>query len=132
VPDVLAAVNVSVLPSLSEGLSNSILESMAAGVPVVATAVGGTPELVEDGVTGYLVPPRDAAALAAAITRLLDDPTLARRLGEAGRRRVVERFSLAAMVGATERLYLGLLEEAERHRGETAGHLRFRRREGTG
>ncbi len=112
VPAILAEVTVSVLSSLSEGLSNTLLESMAARVPVVATAVGGNPELVEDGVTGLLVPPRDARALAAAIARLLDDPALARRLGEAGQRRVANRFSLDAMVGATEKLYLGLLEEA--------------------
>ena len=110
-PDILAAADLSVLPSLSEGLPNAVLESMAAGVPVVATSVGGTPELVEDGVTGLLVPPRDAEALAVAIARLIGNPALARRFGEAGRRRVHDRFSMAAMVRATERLYLGLLGE---------------------
>src|SRR5262249_41898524 len=118
----------------SEGLSNAVLESMAAGMPVVATAVGGTPELVEHGVTGLLVPPRDADALAAAILRLLDEPSLARRFGEAGRRRVVERFALTAMVGETERLSLELLENARPRRwgSEAARHLLFHRREGVG
>ncbi|PYO27018.1 MAG: glycosyltransferase family 1 protein, partial [Candidatus Rokuibacteriota bacterium] len=73
VPAVLDEVAVSVLPSLSEGLSNVLLESMAAGVPVVATRVGGNPEAVEEGVTGLLVPPRDAAGLAGAIARVLED-----------------------------------------------------------
>jgi len=82
---------------------------MAAGVPVVATTVGGNPEVVEQGVTGFLVPPRDPAALAQAICRLLDSPELAARFGQAGRKRVTERFSLERMVQETESLYLDLL-----------------------
>ena len=74
-----------------------MLEAMALGRPVVATAVGGTPELVADGETGLLVPPRDVAALTAALKRVLDDEGLRRRLGEAGKRRVAERFSSEAM-----------------------------------
>jgi glycosyltransferase involved in cell wall biosynthesis len=109
VPELLAEVAVSVLPSLSEGLSNAILESMAAGVPVVATAVGGSSEAVENGVTGFLVPPRDAAALAGAISGLLADREGAARLGTAGRQRVVERFSNERMVRDTEAFYLSLL-----------------------
>jgi len=109
VPAVLDEVAVSVLPSLSEGLSNVLLESMAAGVPVVATRVGGNPEAVEDGVTGLLVPPRDAAGLADAIARVLEDRELAARLGRAGRARVVERFSIQDAIRHTERLYLTLL-----------------------
>jgi glycosyltransferase involved in cell wall biosynthesis len=109
VPKLLAEVAVSVLPSLSEGLSNAILESMAAGVPVVATAVGGNPEAVQDGVTGLLVPPRDADSLARAISTLLEDRDLAARLGRAGRQRVVERFSDERMVRETEQFYLALL-----------------------
>jgi glycosyltransferase involved in cell wall biosynthesis len=114
VPELLAESAVSVLPSLSEGLSNTVLESMAAGVPVVATAVGGTPEAIEDGVSGLLVPARDPKALAAAIAALLANPERARALGEAGRRRVAERFSLDVMVRRTERLYEGLLGAADR------------------
>lgn len=106
---ILSQAAVSVAPSLSEGLSNVVLESMAAGVPVVATRVGGTPELLEDGVTGLLVPPCDAPALAAAIGRLLEDEPLARRLGEAARARAVDRFSMQHMVRQTEELYRSLL-----------------------
>jgi glycosyltransferase involved in cell wall biosynthesis len=98
-----------VLPSMSEGLSNSLLESMAAGVPVVATRVGGSPEAVEDGVSGFLVPPRDAAALAEGMNALLGDAALARRLGEAARRRIADHFSLESMTRELERLYLRLL-----------------------
>jgi L-malate glycosyltransferase len=111
VPKLLAEVAVSVLPSLSEGLSNAILESMAAGVPVVATAIGGNAEAVQDGVTGLLVPPRDADSLARAISTLLEDRDLAVRLGRAGRQRVVERFSDERMVRETEQFYLALLSK---------------------
>jgi L-malate glycosyltransferase len=113
VPRLLAEVAVCVHPSLSEGLPNAVLESMAAGVPVVATRVGGSPELVRDGVTGFLVPPQDPAALAKAIDELLSEPDRARRLGQAGRRRVAEHFSLERMVKDTERLYESLLTRAE-------------------
>jgi glycosyltransferase involved in cell wall biosynthesis len=106
---ILSQAAVSVVPSLSEGLSNVILESMACGVPVVATCVGGTPEVLEDEVTGLLVPPCHAPALAAAIGRLLGDPAMARRVGAAGRVRVVARFSLRYMVSQTESLYRALL-----------------------
>jgi glycosyltransferase involved in cell wall biosynthesis len=110
VPELLSEVAVSVLPSLSEGLSNVLLESMAAGVPVVATRVGGNPEAVEEGVTGFLVPPRDAPALAHAMRQILENRELAARFGEAGRRRVLECFSTERMVRETEHLYLRLLE----------------------
>lgn len=93
----LAAADVFVLPSRVEGLPLTVLEAMAAARPVVATRVGGTPEAVVDGETGLLVPPGDVEALAAALDSLLGDSDLARRLGEAGRRRVEERFTSAAM-----------------------------------
>jgi len=109
VPELLDDVSVSVLPSLSEGLSNVLLESMAAGVPVVATRVGGSPEVVEDGVTGMLVPPRDADGLTRSILGLLEDRQLAMRLGRAGRARVVEHFSIHDVVRQTEQLYTALL-----------------------
>lgn len=109
IPELLAEVAVSVLPSLSEGLSNSLLESMAAGVPVVATRVGGSPEAVEDGVSGLLVPPRDASALARGMDALLGDPVLASNLGGAAARRVVDHFSLESMTRELERLYRRLL-----------------------
>jgi len=109
VQEILPEINISVLPSLSEGLSNSLLESMAAGVPAIATKVGGTPEAVEDGTTGLLVPPRDSGALVKAMTLLLENPELARSFGEAGRRRVITLFSIEKMVRQTESLYLSLL-----------------------
>src|SRR5205807_9503285 len=92
VPELLAAADVFVLSSRSEGLPVSVLEAMAAELPVVATAVGGLPELVVEGETGFLVPPGDARALGAALGRLLADAELCRRLGEAGRRRVEAGF----------------------------------------
>ncbi|HSB79097.1 MAG TPA: glycosyltransferase, partial [Candidatus Methylomirabilis sp.] len=101
VPEILSEVAVSVLPSLSEGFPNILLESMAEGVPVVATAVGGNAEAVEDGVTGLLVPARDSRALARAIGLLLENPALAARFVEAGRQRMRERFSQERMVRET-------------------------------
>ncbi|MBK5254408.1 MAG: glycosyltransferase [Vicinamibacteria bacterium] len=112
VAELLSEVTVSVLPSLAEGLSNVVLEAMAAGVPIVATQVGGTPELVEDGVTGIMVPPRDAVALAQAIGSLLADPLWGRTMGERARGRVGEHFSLEAAVRNTEQLYERLLVRA--------------------
>ncbi len=102
VPDLLADCDVLVLPSRREGFPNTLLEGMALGRPVVATAVDGIPELVSDGETGALVPLDDVEALAAAIGRLLDDPALRRSWGEAGRRRVEEHFSAAAAHDALE------------------------------
>lgn len=111
VPEFMEEVSVVVSPSLDEGLSNSVLEAMAARAPVVATRVGGTPEAVEDGVTGLLVPARDAGALARAIGTLLADRELARRLGEAARQRIADQFSIERMVNQTARLYTTLAEE---------------------
>jgi glycosyltransferase involved in cell wall biosynthesis len=108
---VLAELTVSVLPSLSEGLSNSLLESMAAGLPVVATRVGGTAEAVDDGESGLLVPPGDPDSLAAAICRLLDSPTLAAKLGHAARRSIADRFSMTRLVNTTSLFYESLLQQ---------------------
>jgi glycosyltransferase involved in cell wall biosynthesis len=105
IPDLLAACDLFVLPSLFEGLPISVLEAMAAGKPVVATRIGGTDEAVENGVTGFLVPPRDPAALADAVKRMLADPAAGRRMGEAGRARALAEFSAQAMVSKTTRLY---------------------------
>lgn len=110
VPAVLSALSVSVLPSLSEGLSNSLLESMVAGLPVVATDVGGNPEALEDGVSGIIVRPRDSEALARGMALLLENPDLAAEFSRAARQRIVQRFSLDHMVRETEALYLRLLE----------------------
>ncbi|HEX2221769.1 MAG TPA: glycosyltransferase [Candidatus Limnocylindria bacterium] len=102
---ITAELDIVVLPSLREAQGISLLEGMARARPVVATAVGGIPEVVTDGVDGLLVPPRDPAALADALVRLARSPALRRRLGEAGRRTVEERFSLAAMVRRVEAIY---------------------------
>jgi len=104
---VVAELTVSVLPSLSEGLSNAVLESMAGGVPVIATAVGDTPEVIADGDTGLLVPPRAPAALAGRIEEILEHPDLARRLG-ARAQKAVERYSIPRLVEATTREYEAL------------------------
>lgn len=105
VPGLLAAADVLVLPSWIEGLPLVVLEAMAAGVPVVATSVGGTPEAVVDGETGLLVPSRDVDALAGAIDALLSDPERAQRLGAAGRRRARERFDADAAAQRVVGLY---------------------------
>jgi glycosyltransferase involved in cell wall biosynthesis len=89
---------VAVLPSHSEGMPVSLMEAAACGVPAVATAVGGVPELIEAGVTGFVVPPGDDAALAKALARILGDRDLATRMGNAARRRAVERFSIGMQV----------------------------------
>ncbi|MBN1420391.1 MAG: glycosyltransferase [Planctomycetes bacterium] len=101
----VAALDIGVCPSDSEGLSNAILELEAAGVPVVATRTGGNPEIVLDAVTGILVEPGSASRLAEAISRLLADPALARRLGAAGREMVFSRFGWDAAVAAMEVFY---------------------------
>lgn len=133
VPEILSALDVFVLPSLWEGMPNVLLEAMAAGLPVVATAVGGTPEVVVDGVTGLLVPPRDPAALAQAIATVLRDADVRRRMGEAGRERVERCFSLEEMVRRTEDLYEELIREkigSERASGGEAGGTAVSKRGG--
>jgi glycosyltransferase involved in cell wall biosynthesis len=116
IPALMAEAAVSVLPSLSEGLSNVLLESMAMGSPVVATRVGGAPEAIEHGVSGLLVPPGAPAELARAITALLADPARAARLGRAARRVAADRYSLERMVHDTTREYHRLLERSARRR----------------
>ena len=96
---------IAVLPSLREAQGISLLEAMARRVPVVASDVGGIPEVVTDGSDGRLVPPGDAAALAAAIVELLGDPELRRRLGDAGHDTVADRFSIQAQVRRIEAVY---------------------------
>ena len=101
----LAGAAVFVLSTRREGLPLAILEAMRAGVPVVASAVGGVPEAVVDGVTGYLVPPGDERALARRVLALLTDRRLRERLGAAGRRRYEDRFTLEPMVTMTLAVY---------------------------
>lgn len=107
----LATVDVSILTSLKEGCSNAILESMAAGKPVVVTDVGGNPELVEDGVNGFVVPSGDAEAIARRVVELLSDDDLRVVMGEAGRRTVAEGFTVERMVEETVGFYTELLDE---------------------
>ncbi len=106
----LAASDIFVLPSHQEGFSNALLEAMASRLPVVATAVGGNIDAVVDRETGFLVPVRDARALAAAILSLAGDPGLRRSFGEAGRRRAEQCFALAACIDRYEMLYRALSE----------------------
>jgi sugar transferase (PEP-CTERM/EpsH1 system associated) len=115
VPDILRGLDCFALPSLAEGISNTILEAMACGLPVVATRVGGNPELVDDGATGRLVPPVNAEAMAAALYRYYDDPALARSHGRAGRLAVLQRFSLDRMVADYRALYDGLVASRKHH-----------------
>ena len=110
IAEVLAAMDVFVLPSIAEGMSNTVLEAMATGLPVVATRVGGNPEIVDDGVTGRLVPPLDPLALGLAIDGYLDDPHLRALHGKASRQRVVDHFDLARMAGAYLDLYSAVLQ----------------------
>jgi glycosyltransferase involved in cell wall biosynthesis len=105
VPALLSRAALSVSASHAEGLSNAILEAMASRLPVVATAVGGTPELVRDGVNGLLVPPGSPGALARRMSEALADPTRARRMGERGRRVVEREFDLRQMRLGYDALY---------------------------
>ena len=111
VPDVMRGLDCFVLPSLAEGISNTILECMASGLPVLATAVGGNAELVVAGTTGDIVPAGDVEALAAGLIRMAVEPDRAAAMGRAGRARVEESFSLPAMVGAYQDLYDRMLAE---------------------
>jgi glycosyltransferase involved in cell wall biosynthesis len=111
VADVLRACDVFVLPSLGEGISNTILEAMATGLPVVATAVGGNPELVTDGETGALTPAADPEAMARAMAPYALDESRRRTHGAAGRATAERRFSLEAMVAAYVDVYDHALAE---------------------
>lgn len=106
VPTLLRAFDLSVLSSYHEAFPISLLESMAAARPIVATDVGSVSELVEDGVNGYLVPPRAPRQLARAMMRILRDPQLGKRIGEAGRKRVEKQYTVERMVSRSESLML--------------------------
>lgn len=107
IPDLMRAMDVFVLPSLAEGISNTILEAMACALPVIATHVGGNPELVEPGVTGTLVPAADPPALAAALFQYASNANLVASHGSAGRSRAEADFSIDAMVSS----YLGVYDQ---------------------
>lgn len=113
IADVLAAIDVLVMPSLYEGLGVSILEAMAMAKPIVATCVGGIPEIVRDGENGFLVAPKDSAAMAEKLLLLLQERPMARLMGQRGRAVVCENFSAWKMARDNERLYHRLLEEKE-------------------
>jgi sugar transferase (PEP-CTERM/EpsH1 system associated) len=115
VPDILRGLDCFVLPSLAEGISNTILEAMSCGLPVIATQVGGNPELMQEGVTGRLVPPVNAEAMAAALYRYFDDPALARSHGQAGRHAVLQHFSLDRMIADYGSLYDSLVAGRKLH-----------------
>lgn len=113
VPVLLRGMDLFVLPSLSEGISNTILEAMASGLPVIATNVGGSPELVSDGETGRLIPQSDPVALASAIKDYVNAPETAIEAGKAGKKRIDQQFSMDVMVAAYARVYDELLTRTE-------------------
>jgi glycosyltransferase involved in cell wall biosynthesis len=120
IPGVMRSFDLFALPSLAEGISNTLLEAMASGLPVVATRVGGNPELVKDGATAKLVPPADPVALAGAIHEYVLNPELARRHGSAARRMAEQRFGLEVMVKNYMDLYDRAL--ASRRRSHSFEH----------
>jgi glycosyltransferase involved in cell wall biosynthesis len=126
VPALLARAGLFVLPSLTEGISLTLLEAMARGLPVVATRVGGNPEVVVDAETGLLVTPKAPAELAGAMLRLRSSPAEARRMGAAGRRRVEEHFDVRRMVADYESVYAAVAGRADA--GSTRGGECFGRR----
>ncbi len=124
VAPLLAEFDIFVLSSIAEGMPGAVLEAMATGLPVVATAVGGVGEVVMAGVTGTLVGASDAKALAAALATYVADKTLRTRHGTAGRERVVARFSLQTMLAAYTELYDGLLKRIHHQRQQVVTAIR--------
>jgi len=112
VPELVAGFDCYMLSSVIEGMPNALLEAMALRRPVVTTSAGGSAEVVEDGVSGLIVAPGDAGALARAVIRILEDPALAERLAAAGERRVRQDFDLSAMLGSIDALYRAELSRA--------------------
>jgi glycosyltransferase involved in cell wall biosynthesis len=110
VPAILSRVHAACLPSRGEGFANALIEAMAAGLPAVATGVGGNGELVEDGVTGFVVPSGDAHALAARLCDLLSDRERARRMGALARRKASRELSLSAMSEGYRNLYCRIVD----------------------
>lgn len=109
VPELLNLMDVFALSSLSEGTSMAILEASAAEIPVVATRVGGNPKIVEDGRTGFLVPPKSPEVLAEKLLKVLEDPNLAKEMGQAGRKTVKGQFSIQTMASKYHKLYSSFL-----------------------
>jgi len=109
VPRILSCCDIAVLPSKAEGLPNAVLEYLAAGLPTVASRVGGNAEIVQDGKTGLLVPPQDSSSLAEAVLRLMRNPEFADTLAKNGREYVASHFSFQRMIENTDQLYTELL-----------------------
>ncbi|HKO66527.1 MAG TPA: TIGR03088 family PEP-CTERM/XrtA system glycosyltransferase [Burkholderiaceae bacterium] len=123
IPEIMRGLDCFVLPSRGEGISNTILEAMACGIPVVATRVGGNAELIEEGVTGQLVTAASPAALAQSIINYFEDPELAHRHGRAGRIRVDQNFSLDCMVDSYHELYLAEIRASRRGADSSLSNL---------
>jgi sugar transferase (PEP-CTERM/EpsH1 system associated) len=122
VADIMRGMHAFALPSLAEGISNTILEAMASGVPVVATAVGGNADLVTHGETGLITPAGDSQAMARQLVMLARDPGRARRMGQAARQRAVTDFSMSAMVSTYQQVY-----DQQLHRIRDMGNVRHYR-----
>jgi len=114
VAEILSCCDIALSCSTAEGFPNAVLEYLAAGLPTIATSVGGSTEIISDGVTGLLVAPRDENALGAAILRLLDDPKLGQRLAGAGRQHVADNFSFERLLSSVTELYSQLLSRKTR------------------
>ena len=115
VPRIMRGLDLFVMPSISEGISNTVLEAMASGLPIVGTRVGGNPELIEEGVTGTLVPRNDAESMARAMRVYTESAELCRRHGSEARSAVERRFGIDAMVNAYVAVYDQLLATKTRH-----------------
>lgn len=113
IPQILAASDIFVLSSRWEGLPYTIIEAMMAGLAVVATRVGGIDELVDDGVTGFLVPPKDSKALAGAIKKLIDNPEICLRMGQAGHNKAIKNFNLDNMLIKTHKVYKEVMNKRQ-------------------
>lgn len=111
IPEILASINIFVMPSIAEGLPNALLEAMAMGKPIVTTEVGGIPEIVKNGFNGLLVPPRDTLSLSKAIKELISNDRLAAKLGQAARDLVHDNLSIKAIAQKWQSLYLSILKE---------------------
>lgn len=114
IPEILASINIFVMPSIAEGFPNALLEAMAMGKPIVTTEVGGIPEIVKNGFNGLLVPPRDTVSLSKAIKELISNDRLAAKLGQAARDLVHDNLSIKAIAQKWQSLYLSILKEKAR------------------
>lgn len=123
IPDILSCIDIFVMPSVAEGLPNALLEAMAMGKPVVATKVGGIPEVIQNGINGLLVPPHDAGSLAEAIISLIDNDNLAKKIGQASREFILEHYSIRSTVHKWQSLYISILEKKGLINTHTKKHM---------